>query len=284
MKVQAVISLKADHSLSVLLSVAGLARSTFFYHQARLAHPDPDADLKTAITQVFTAAKGRYGHRRVHTMLMRDGWRVARKTVLKLMRQLGLVCHVRRRRRFNSFQGEIGKVAPNLLERDFTATTPNQKWVTDVTEFRIGELKVYLSPIMDLFDRSVIAYTCGTSPTVEMTNASLRAAVGSLPQGQHPMVHSDQGLHYQHASWRQILTDAGAIQSMSRRATCLDNAVIESFFGHLKEELFHHATFASVDAFTAALHDYIAWYNTDRVSTKLKGLSPVQYRAQALAA
>lgn len=284
MKVQAVISLKADHPLAMLLSVAGLARSTFFYHQARLARPDPDADLKAAITQVFTAAKGRYGHRRVHTVLGRDGWRVARKTVLKLMRQLGLICHVRRRRRFNSFKGEVGKIAPNLLERQFTATTPNQKWVTDVTEFRVAERKIYLSPVMDLFDRSVIAYTWATAPTVAMTNDSLRAAVRTLPVGEHPMVHSDQGVHYQHASWRQILSDAGATQSMSRRATCLDNAVIESFFGHLKEELFHHATFTSVDAFTAALDEYIAWYNTDRVSTKLKGLSPVQYRAQALAA
>lgn len=284
MKARAIISLKADYPLALLLEAAGMARSTFFYHQARLAHPDPHGPLKTAITDVFTAAKGRYGHRRVHTILIRQGWQVARKTVLKLMRQLGLVCHVRRRRRYNSFKGEVGKVAPNLLQRDFTAKAPNQKWVTDVTEFHLGEAKVYLSPVMDLFDRSVISYTWATSPTLELTNTSLRAAIATLHTGERPLVHSDQGMHYQNASWQRILADAGATQSMSRKATCLDNAVIESFFGHLKEELFHHATFTSVAAFTAALDDYLTWYNTDRISTKLKGLSPVQYRTQALAA
>ncbi len=284
MRVQAVVSLKADHPLGLLLEVAGIARSTFFYHQARLAEPDPLAGSKTAVTDAFLAARGRYGHRRVHTVVTREGFQVARKTILKLMRQLGLFCHVRRRRRYNSYAGEVGKIAPNLLRRNFTATAPNQKWVTDLTEFRIGDRKIYLSPVMDLFDRSVIAYTYGPSPTLELTNTSLRAAIATLPPGQHPLVHSDQGIHYQNASWQRILADAGATQSMSRKATCLDNAVMESFFGHLKEELFHHTVFASVDAFTTALEDYLTWYNTKRISTKLKGLTPAQYRDQALAA
>ena len=284
MKARAIITLKADYPLAVLLNVAGMARSTFFYQQALLARPDPDAELKTAVTAAFTAAKGRYGHRRVHTVLVRQGWQIAKKTVLKLMRQLGLFCQVRRRRRYNSFTGQVGKIAPNLLQRDFTATVPNQKWVTDITEFHIGDAKIYLSPVMDLFDRSVIAYTWGSSPNLDLTNTSLRAAIATLQPGEHPLVHSDQGMHYQNKSWQQLLARAGATQSMSRKATCLDNAVIESFFGHLKEELFHHTTFSSVDAFTSALDDYLTWYNTDRISTKLKGLSPAQYRDQALAA
>ena len=284
MKVQTVISLKADHPLSVLLEVAGLARSTFFYHQAKLIQPDPRADLKAAIVAAFQAVQGRYGHRRIRTVLIGQGWKVAKKTVLKLMRQLGLVCKVRRRRRYNSYAGEIGKVAPNLLDREFTADGPNQKWVTDVTEFRVAERKLYLSPVMDLFDRSIVAYSWGTSPTVDLTNTSLRAAIQTLQDGQRPLVHSDQGVHYQHASWRQILADAGARQSMSRKATCLDNAVIESFFGHLKEELFNHTTFTTLNAFTTALDEYLHWYNHERIMTKHKGLSPVQYRTQALAA
>jgi putative transposase len=267
-----------------LLDVAGLARSTFFYHQARLAQPDPQAELKVAIEAIFVAAKGRYGHRRVHVELVRAGWCVAKKTVLKLMRRLGLECQVRRRRRYNSYRGEAGKVAPNLLDRDFTAEAPNQKWVTDVTEFAVADHKIYLSPVMDLFDRQIIAHAWALSPNLALTNTSLRNALATLEPDQAPLVHSDQGFQYQHASWRALLTDAGATQSMSRKANCWDNAVIENFFGHLKEELFHHARYLSVEAFTTALEDYITWYNTERVSTKLEGLSPVQYRTQALTA
>jgi putative transposase len=283
-KVRAVISLKADHRLDVLLHAAGLARSTFFYHQARGRVPDPRAGLKAAITEVFTSNHARYGHRRVHHELVKAGWQVAKKTVLKLMRRLGLSCQVRRKRRYVSYQGHTGQVAANLLERDFTAGAPNQKWVTDVTEFRIGDDKLYLSPVMDLFDRQIIAYTLQTSPNLQLTNDSLRAALATLDDGAAPLVHSDQGFQYQHASWRRLLTEAGATQSMSRKGNCYDNAVIENFFGHLKEEAFHHVHHLSLDALTTALHEYINWYNNHRISTTLKGLSPVQYRAQTLAA
>ncbi|MGW4401932.1 IS3 family transposase, partial [Amycolatopsis nivea] len=211
-------------------------------------------------------------------------WQVAKKTVRTLMNALGLVCQVRRPRRRRSWLGQPGTTAENLLDRQFAAEAPNTKWVTDVTEFRIGDRKLYLSPVIDLFDRSVVAYACGPSPSLELTNASLREAIAALPAGAAPLVHSDQGFQYRHPSWRALLADAGLTQSMSRRATCLDNAVAENFFGHLKEELFHHNTFDTVDEFTAALHDYIDWYNTTRISTTLNGLSPAEYRAQTLTA
>lgn len=283
-KVRAVIALKADHHLETLLEIAGLARSTFFYHQARVDRPDPQAELKSAIREVFKANKGRYGHRRVHTVLRNTGWRIAKKTVLKLMRELDLNCHVRRKRRYVSYRGKVGILAPNLLQREFEASTPNQKWVTDVTEFRVGEDKIYLSPIMDLFDRQIIAYSLGVSPTDEFTCAPLRAALRTLGPGERPVVHSDQGFQYQHAAWQRLLKRARAKPSMSRKGNCLDNAVIESFFGHLKEELFHHTTFLSIEALNVAIRDYIHWYNHERIMTKHKGLSPVQYRAQALSA
>ena len=284
MKAQVVATLKAEYPLAVLLEVAGLARSTFFYHQARLAREDPHADLKAAITETFGQARGRYGHRRVHAVLTRQGRRVAKKTVLKLMNALGLVCRVRRRRRYRSWLGQTGTVAENVLNRRFGAEAPDTKWVTDVTEFRIGDRKVYLSPVIDLFDRSVVAYSHGPSPTLELTNSSLREAITTLPAGTTPLVHSDQGFQYQHASWRALLDHAGLTQSMSRRANCLDNSIAENFFGHVKEELFNHDRFDSVEEFTAALDEYLGWYNTTRISTTLKGLSPVEYRAQALAA
>ncbi|OFI37553.1 integrase [Arthrobacter sp. SW1] len=284
MKVQALIALKADFPLPILLQISGLARSTFFYHQARLQAPDPQEALKTAITKIFGENHARYGHRRIHTELLKQGWTVAKKTVLKLMPVLGLVCKVRRKKRYNSYRGEQGVVAPNLLKREFDATAPNQKWVTDVTEFNVGDRKLYLSPIMDLFDRQIISYAIGASPNLTLTNASLHDALARLEPGQKPLVHSDQGFQYRHMSWRALLEDAGAVQSMSRKGNCYDNAVMENFFGHLKEELFHHVRFLNTDALAPALHEYIHWYNNDRISTKLEGLSPVQYRAQALAA
>ncbi|MDQ0922635.1 putative transposase [Pseudarthrobacter sp. W1I19] len=284
MKVQALIALKADFPLSVLLQVSGLARSTFFYHQARLAAPDPQEELKSSILDIFKWSHGRYGHRRVHSELLKKGWKVAKKTVLKLMGVLRLFCKVRRKKRYNSYKGEQGRIAPNLLDREFDATAPNQKWVTDLTEFSVSDRKLYLSPVMDLFDRQIISYSVGLSPNLELTNSSLRAALALLDDGQNPLVHSDQGFQYQHTSWRGLLTGAGAVQSMSRKGNCYDNAVMENFFGHLKEELFHHVRFLTVEALEAALHEYIHWYNTERISTKLEGLSPVQYRAQALAA
>ena len=280
----AVIAVKAQHRLEVLLKAAGLARSTFSYHQARLARPDPRAELKTAIQTVFTDSKKRYGHRRIHRELLTGGWRVAKKTVLKLMRELGLICPIRRRRPCNSYRGQAGTRAENLLNRDFTATAPNEKWVTDITEFRLGADKLYLSPVMDLFDRQIIAYSVSTSPNLALTNSSLREALARLEPDQTPLVHSDQGFHYRHHSWRRLLAEAGATQSMSRKGNCHDNAVIESFFGHLKEELFRHTHYLSVEAFTTALDDYIAWFNTTRGHTHCEGLSPVQYRAQTLTA
>jgi putative transposase len=284
MKAKAIIALKADFPLPVLLQVTGLARSTFFYQQARLRGPDPQQALKTAVTEIFEKNHSRYGHRRIHTELVKHGWAVAKKTVLKLMRSLRLVCKVRRKKRYNSYRGEQGTVAPNVLNREFHADSPNEKWVTDVTEFSVGDRKLYLSPVMDLFDRQIISYAVGLSPNLELTNASLRDALVTLEPGQLPLVHSDQGFQYQHASWRRMLQNAGATQSMSRKGNCYDNAVMENFFGHLKEELFHRVRFLNTDALTAAVHEYIHWYNTERISTKLKGLSPVQYRAQALVA
>lgn len=264
----------------MLLEVAGLPRSTFFYHQARLALPDPRAELKTAIRASFNAAKGRYGYRRIHAELRRAGWIVAKKTVLKLMRQLGLKSKVRQRRRYDSFKGEAGKTAPNRLNRNFDAEGPNQKWVTDVTEFRIAETKVFLSPVLDLHERKIVSFSRGLSPTLELTNSALKAAVATLRPGQKPLVHSDQGFQYQHASWRKILKGK-AVQSMSRKGNCLDNAVMEGFFGHLKEEMFNHDQFDTVEAFLTELDDYMRWYNEERISSTKKDPDPVQHRAQS---
>lgn len=276
-------ALKADFSLTLLLEIAGLARSTYFYHQAQRTHADPHAALDRAIRSAFEQAKGRYGHRRIHRVLRTSGWRVAKKTVLKRMRTLGLSCQVRRRKRFTTYRRALGATAPNRLNRVFTVSAPNQTWVTDVTEFRVGDDNLYLSPVMDLFDRQIIAYTVGPSPNLELATTALRTAIATLPPGQGPLVHSDQGFQYQHRTWHALLAEAGATPSMSRKGNCLDNAVIESFFGHLKTELLLER-FPSITTLETAIHDYIHWYNHERTSETRKGLSPVQFRTQALLA
>ncbi|MBP2412618.1 transposase InsO family protein [Arthrobacter stackebrandtii] len=187
------IALKASHSLPLLLQAAGLARSTFFHRQAALKKPDRHAELRAQIHEVFTGARGRYGHRRVHAVLTRQGEQIARKTVLKLMREENLVCKVRTRRKYSSYKGQVGRIADNLLKREFNAAAPNTKWVTDVTEFKIAERKVYLSPVLDLFDRSIVAYSVSESPNTAFTNESLIEAIGTLAPGETPMMHSDQG-------------------------------------------------------------------------------------------
>ena len=238
----AVEDLKAQYPLPLLLQVAGLPRSTFYDHRRRLQQPDRHAALKEAIRQAFADARAAYGHRRVLAVLLRRGWRVSKKTVLKLMRELGLRCPVRKRRRYNSFRGEVGAAADNVLNRQFATTAEHTKWATDVTEFTIGTTKVYLSPVLDLYDNRVISAVMGPSPSVKMVTDGLRDAIGVLQPGEKPLVHSDQGFQYRHAHWQAALRSAGLTQSMSRKGTCLDNAVIESFFSHVKEEWFRPAT------------------------------------------
>ena len=204
------------------------------------------------------------------------------KTVLKLMREESRFCQVRRKK-YRSYKGEVGKTAPNVLQRDFKSDAPNQKWVTDVTEFRVGGLKQYLSPVIDLFNSEVVAYSLMPTPAMHLVNDMLDNAIATLPEAAKPIIHSDQGWQYQHRSYRTKLRTKGLQQSMSRKGNCLDNAMAENFFGHFKEEFLRQQKFDSVTHFKAELATYIAWYNNERIQLKLKGLSPVEYRTQSLA-
>jgi len=191
--VQAVDDLKAHYPLRLLLQIADLPRSTFCDHRRRLSRDDTRAGIKEAIRDAFTAAKSAYGHRRILAILHRQGWQVSKKTVLKLMRQLDLHCPVRRRKRYNSFRGEVGEAADNVLNRQFATESRHTKWVTDVTEFTVDGTKVYLSPVLDLHDNRVISATAGPSPSVKMVTDGLKTAIDTLDSGETPLVHSDQG-------------------------------------------------------------------------------------------
>lgn len=217
-------------------------------------------------------------------VLRTQGWKVNHKLVFKLMDQMGLKSKVRRRKKYTSYTRGVTRSADNILGRRFTPEHPNAVWVSDVTEFRVAGRKVYLSPVMDLYDRLILAYELSTSPSTVLTSTSLRTALEEHQPGKGLLVHTDRGVHYHHFSWRRLIEQTGAVQSMSRKGNCYDNAVMENFFGHLKAEMYHGEHFASVDEFSEAIDRHITWYNTDRIQERIKGLAPMHYRRQALAA
>ena len=199
------------------------------------------------------------------------------------MRELELQVRVRKSKKLTTYRGTIGHIAPNHLERHFTATKPNQKWVTDVTEFKAKDgNKVYLSPILDLFNNEIVSYTLSYSPNWAQVEKMLKLAVKRLDKTRGSILHSDQGWQYQIAAYRQILAEHGIIQSMSRKGNCLDNAAMESFFGRLKTECFYGQEFNTREEIVNAVRDYLDYYNHRRIQLKLKGLSPIQYRRQSL--
>ena len=277
----AIQELRQEFPLNMLLEIAQLPRATFYYHAKRMGHKDKYADIKTKITEIFHEHQGRYGYRRITDELHNQNFAINHKTVQRLMKELGLVCRVRMKK-YRSYKGEVGKVADNLLDRDFHAEKPNQKWTTDVTEFRLFGQKLYLSPIMDLCSGDVVTYTLSESPNLLMVTTMLEQAVKILPEKHNLILHSDQGWHYQHKQYRKLLEENGITQSMSRKGNCYDNAAMESFFGHLKSELLYVQEFESVEHFKRELIAYIDYYNNKRIKAKLKGLPPALHRQQAL--
>ena len=220
-----------------------------------------------------------YGYRRI-TAELRKTHKINHKTVQRLMRKMGIFCRVRMKK-YNSFKGEVGRIAPNLLERDFKADKPNQKWATDVTEFALFGIKLYLSPIIDLFNGEVVSYNLSRHPNLLQVTDMLEKAFARIPDTANLVLHSDQGWQYQHKHYQKMLKDKGIRQSMSRKGNCLDNACAENFFSLLKTELLYLQEFESVEHFIAELHAYIEWYNNKRIKLKLDGLSPIEYRLKA---
>lgn len=213
--------------------------------------------------------------------LRNKGYNLNHKTVLKLMKQLALKSMVRIKK-YKSYKGNVGKIAPNIFKRNFKATKPNEKWATDVTEFSLFGKKLYLSPIIDLFNGEIVSYNISERPTFHQTIDMLNKAFKKIPDDTGLILHSDQGWQYQMKHYQKLLKDKGIVQSMSRKGNCLDNAVIENFFGILKSELFYLQDFHSIEHFKEELENYIEYYNHKRIKSKLKGLSPVQYRIQSL--
>jgi len=263
------------------LKVSGLARSVYYYH-VNNKEQDRFKSIKKKIKVIFLKHKGNYGYRRIHLALRNMGISLNPKTVLKLMKELDLQGKVRTKQH-RSYKGEIGLVADNLVNRKFEAPKPNQVWLTDVTEFKVKGAKLYLSAVLDVFNREIIGHSISRNPNFKLVQDSFEKA---FKQGYaknqsadvQTVVHSDQGWLYQIKSFERLLTPYEMRQSMSRKGNCLDNALMEGFFGILKNECIYTTSFSSVDDAIDQVNQYIDYYNQERIKEKLDGKSPMEFR------
>lgn len=268
-----------------LLKLAEIPRSTFYYWVNKIKNKiDKYAIEKEEIKDIFNKNKGRYGYRRITLELRNRGYIINHKTVFRLMKQLGLKSIQRPKRKYNSYQGEVGKIADNLINRDFNAQKPNEKWVTDVTEFKVKDQKLYLSPIVDLFNGEVISYNLSRHPVFNQVVDMLQKAFKTIPNNTELILHSDQGWQYQMKQYQHLLKEKGIRQSMSRKGNCLDNSCAENFFSILKSELFYprEKEYKNIEELEKDIVEYIEYYNNSRIKSKLKGMSPVNYRKHSM--
>lgn len=255
-----------------------MARSSYYYHEKRHASVDKYNAVKEMIKQIYHHHKGRYGYRRITLDLRNKGIIINHKTVLRLMKILGLKSVIRAKK-YKSYQGQQGLIAPNIIDRKFKSMQPNRKWATDLTEFNVLGKKLYLSPIIDMFNGEIVSYELSESPNFRQVIAMLRKSFKKIPNNTNLILHSDQGWQYQMKQYQQKLKRKGIIQSMSRKGNCLDNAIVENFFGTLKSELFYLKKYRSITELKSEIVDYINYYNNERISANLNGMSPIQYRA-----
>lgn len=256
-----------------------MARSTFYYHLKGLGKEDKYKSVSKEINLIYHQHKGRFGYRRILLEVKKRGYVINHKTVYKLMQEQGLKSLIRGKK-YTSYKGKQGKIAPNLLQRNFKASQPNQKWATDITEFRVKDKKLYLSPVIDLFNGEIISYTTSENPSIKQVMDMLKKCKKN--KNAKPLIlHSDQGWQYQMKAYQNMLQRKNISQSMSRKGNCLDNAIIENFFGTLKTELFYLKKYQSITELNKDIAEYIKYYNNDRIRLNLNGMSPAQYRAHS---
>ena len=268
--------------MDILLSIAQLPRSTFYYHLKKSDVADKYNDAKDTITAIYCENKGRYGYRRITAELHNRNISLNHKTVQCLMRELGLVCRVRMKK-YHSYRGDVGKIAPNLLNRDFTANRPNEKWVTDVTEFKVpGEQKkLYLSAILDLYDRYPVAYVISTRNDNSLVFKTFDKAISSNPNAK-PLFHSDRGFQYTNKMFQSKLKEQEMEQSMSRVGHCIDNGPTEGFWGIIKTEMYQMYNITDEESLRFAIRDYIRFYSEERPQDRYHCKTPLEVRTEAL--
>ena len=274
--------LETDRPLGELTGSLRISKSSYEYCRAKLRAKDRHARLRADIRRIFAGAGGTRGYRYVHNELREEGTVVSEKVVRRLMAEEGCrVAYLKRKRRYDSYKGEISDAPPNLVERRFRAGGPNELWLTDITEFKLpGGEKAYLSPVIDCFDGLVVSWRIGRRPDAALANGSLEDACGTLAPGQRPVCHSDRGCHYRWPGWIGICEGNGLVRSMSRKGCSPDNSACEGFFGRLKNEFFYHRDWdgVTVDSFMELLNEYIVFYNERRKKQSLGWMSPMQYQ------
>lgn len=268
--------------MTILLQVAGLPRSTFYYQCQALQRGDKQVEIRAHIRAVYDRHKGRYGYRRITAALRKSTQYVNHKAVQRLMQEMGLRSLIRARKRYANL-GQSDVKVPNVLQQNFKAEAPNKKWVTDITEFNVKGQKLYLSASMDLYNGEIIAYRSARRPVFELVTETLKGALDQLHERCGLILHSDQGWQYKMLPYRKMLVKHGLTQSMSRKGNCFDNAANESFFGTLKAEFLRLTKIESIGQLEIGLRDYIHYYNNERIKLRLNGMSPVEYRLQTAA-
>lgn len=279
-----------------MLKFFEISKSTYFYNINNYENPDVDLELKNLIKEIFNKHKSRYGYRRITLELRNKGLVINHKRVKRLMSQLGLY-GLTPKAKYKSYKGEVGKTANNkllvkvvdevkhttIMKRNFKTTKVNEVWLSDVTEFHIPAGKLYLSPILDLHNREIVSFNVSKSPSFIQTRDMLNKAFDKYNNLEGLIFHTDQGWQYQMYQFIKSLKDKNIIQSMSRKGNCLDNSPMENFFGKLKNEMFYgnEYKFKTLNQLELDIKEYIHYYNNERITVKLKGLTPVQFRNQS---
>ncbi|WYW07888.1 IS3 family transposase [Fusobacterium nucleatum] len=283
-KLRVIAELRAKYPFKTLLKIAGISKSVYYYYIDKKDIDEKNKDIIEKIKEIYYANKGRYGYRRVTLELKNQGLNINHKKVQRIMKKFNLQSIIRKKRKYSSYKGQIGKIADNHIKRNFEATALNQKWFTDVTEFNLRGEKLYLSPILDAYGRYIVSYDISRSPNLEQINHMLNLAFKENENYENLIFHSDQGWQYQHSSYQKRLKEKKITQSMSRKGNSLDNGLMECFFGLLKSEMFYdqEEKYKTLEELKEAIEDYIYYYNNKRIKEKLKGLTPASYRSQSL--
>ena len=291
--------LRLSHKLNKILKVAGLSKSTYEYYKSSKhinslhSRALKEDKILSIVVPIFTHHKKRYGVKRVILDAKDDLKGINHKTVERVMSENGLKAIQGNNGKYHSYKGDNGESKENLLlqketvdgkdklVRHFETSKPNEIWTTDVSEFKYPGGKLYLSPIFDMYDQSIISYDISTSPDFNQTKRMIDEAFKQYPNLEGLIFHSDQGWQYQHKTYQKWLKDKGIKQSFSRKGNCMDNSPMENFFSIMKNEMYYGYTYNTKEELLIAMNEYITYYNNERINIKRKGLSPLAYRLES---
>lgn len=276
-----------DYIYSVLTQSKDLpliARSTYYKVINAKDKAGKKPEFFTRLKEIFDHHQRRYGYRRVALQLRNEGYAVTDRAVRYWMHKFDLKGRRRNKRKYSSYKGTIGKIAPNLIHRGFFAIRPNMKWYTDITEFHLNGQKLYLSPILDGCGGDIVSYSISRHPDMNLVMTMLNKAFTKHKALNACVFHTDQGCQYQTRIYQRALKLHGITQNMSRKGNSMDDGLMENFFGLLKTEMFYGQEYKyhNLQELTQAIEEYIEYYNNERIKSRLKGLTPIEYRNQAL--